>query len=279
MPRRTRFRNMFGLEPHADVEAEMAFHLDMLTQDLIARGVPPERARELARRRFGEYDAPFQACVAINERRKQRMARTDYLAELRQDLGYALRLLRRAPVFTLVATLTLAFGVGATVAVFSIANAVLLKPLSIADPDHIVVFGTRSGPRLDISASPAMLQHWQALSRAAAIQDLAAFQATTVNETSGPAPQPIQEGRASNRCFRVFGAEVVRGRAFSEEEDRPGGARVVVLSHAFWSRRFGSDPDVIGQTMRLNGEPYSVIGVLNAAFRFDDFGPDRKSVV
>jgi predicted permease len=261
---------MFGLEPKADVDDELAFHLDMRTQELIARGVPPDRARELAERRFGDYESSQRACIVINERRRDHMRRADYFAELRQDLAYALRLLQRAPAFTIAAMLTLAIGIAATVAVFSIANAVLLKPLDFVDPDRLVVFETRTGPRLDRGASPVMFAHWRTLTDV--IQDIAAMQTAAMNDTSGATPEPIEASHVSSGYFRVFGVPVARGRTFSEQEDRPGGGHVAILSDSFWSRRFARDPDVVGRVLSLNGEAYTVVGVLGASFRLDDIG-------
>jgi putative ABC transport system permease protein len=271
MARRTRFRNMFGMEPEADVEAEFAFHLEMRTRELIARGEPPERARELARRRFGNYETPHRDCVVINERRRQHVARTEYRAEVRQDLAYALRLLRRMPAFTIAAVATLALGIGATVAVFSIANAVLLKPPAFPDPERVVIFETRSPAGSDTGASPAMYGHWRTLTTV--VQDVAAFRSGFVNDTGSASPEQLRAGRVSANYFRLFGAEMSHGRTFSEAEDRPGGGHPVVLGHRLWMRRFDSNPTVIGQAMWLNGEAYTVVGVLSAGFHIEDFGP------
>jgi putative ABC transport system permease protein len=270
MSRRSRFRNLIGLEPQADVDDEFAFHLEMRTQELIDRGIDPAEARARAGRRFGDYASPRHACVAIGERRKSRMARTEYLADLRQDLGYTLRLLRRAPWFALMAMGTLALGIGASVAVFSVANAVLLKPLAVADADHLVLFETRTGPRLDPGASPVMLIHWRTLGDV--MEQVAAFAPAFFNDTSGAAPVTLHGRRVSREFFGVFGLEVRLGRTFSDDEDRPGGAAVVMVSETLWMRRFSANPDVIGQVLSLDGVPHTIIGVLGPAARLDDFG-------
>ena len=137
MARWTRFRRLFGLEPAADVEAELAFHVEMRVRELVEQGETPERARRLALERFGDYEGARQECVAINQRRKRHMQRTEFLTELRQDVGYAFRMLRRTPAFTAAALLTLALGIGANSAIFSVVHGVLLESLPYRDADRL----------------------------------------------------------------------------------------------------------------------------------------------
>jgi putative ABC transport system permease protein len=132
-----------------------------------------------------------------------------------------------------------------------------------------VLFQTASPAGAVNSASPVMYGHWRR--QTDVVQDVAAFRSALVNDTSGPIPEQIRASRVSADYFRLFGAVTSRGRTFTGQEDRPGGAAVVVVSHRLWTRRFGG-ADVIGQAMRLNGEPHTIIGVLDAAFRAGDLG-------
>src|SRR5688500_9548295 len=149
-----RFRSWFGPDPSGDVDDELAFHLEMRVQELIRRGETPERARELALQRFGDYESSRTECVEIDERRTRRMARTEYLTEIRRDFSYALRTLRRTPGFTAVAIASLALGIGATSAIFSVVHGVLLASLPYQSAERLYEVRTvyPDGTRYSLSA-------------------------------------------------------------------------------------------------------------------------------
>ena len=177
----------------------------------------------------------------------------------------------QSPGFTLAAIAALTLGIGVNTAIFSVVNAVLLRPVSVPEPDRLVLFMTdfaQGGPAP--IGSPAKFEHYRQQTGVA--QDVAAFRTGVVNYTGGTFPEQLPSAQASADFFRLFGAATVRGRTFTAEEDRPGGGRVVVLGHRFWARRFGRDPDVVGKTISLSGEPYTIVGVLGE-FNFEEFGP------
>ncbi|MGH8638838.1 MAG: ABC transporter permease, partial [Burkholderiales bacterium] len=187
-----------------------------------------------------------------------------------KDLKHSVRMFAQSPAFTLAAVAALTLGIGANTAIFSVVNAVLLKPVSFADPDRLVVFMNTSPQGSGPAASPAKLQHYR--EQTAVVQDVAAYRTGIVNYTGGTFPEQLRMGQVSADFFRLFGAPLVRGRSFTAEEDVPDGQHVVVINQNFWESRFNAAEDVIGRSISLGGEPYTIIGVLGD-FSFDDFGP------
>jgi putative ABC transport system permease protein len=187
-----------------------------------------------------------------------------------RDLKHTLRMFVQSPAFTLAAVAALTLGIGANTAIFSIVNAVLLKPVPYPDPDRLVMFMNTSPQGSGPAASPAKFQHWSA--QDAVVQDAAAFRTGIVNYTGGTFPEQLRSGQVTVNFFKLFGAPVIRGRTFSPEEDLPEAPRVVVLSQRLWETRFNRTDDVIGKTISLSGEPYTVIGVIGE-FEFTEFGP------
>jgi predicted permease len=187
------------------------------------------------------------------------------------DTRHSIRMLRSSAGFTLAALAALAVGIGANTAIFSVVNAVLLRPLPYPEPDRLVVFQTTSPQGAFNAGSPAKFQHWR--EQASVVEDVAAYRSNVVNYTGGAFPEQLRASQVSAAYFRLFGAPLHLGRTFSADEDRPGGERVAVLSHGLWTRRFGADPAVIGKTISLSGDPYSVVGILGPSFDVAEFGP------
>jgi len=187
-----------------------------------------------------------------------------------QDLRYGVRLLRKAPGFAAVALVALALGMGATTAIFSVVDAVLLKPLPFRDPERVLVLWEQNPTlnKVKLFVAPANFLAWKSQSRAT--ESMAALQDTTVNLSAGPNgyidPEELRCERVSASLFPMLGVQPVLGRAFREDEDQPGRAFSVLLSHSLWQRRFGADPSIAGKTIRLRDQPYLVAGVLPPDF-------------
>ncbi|HYV04814.1 MAG TPA: ABC transporter permease, partial [Blastocatellia bacterium] len=188
--------------------------------------------------------------------------------QLWQDLRYGLRVLLQKPGFTAVAVLTLALGIGANTAIFTVVNSVLLRPLPYQDPDRLALV-KESLPKLGwnmMSASAAEFLDYQNGNEV--FSDIAGFTDQDLTLTGNGDPLRIQAARVSASLFRVLGVQPLRGRAFSQEEDQVGNNNVIILSHTLWQSHFGSDPEVLNRVVRLDDKPFSVIGVMPPGFQF-----------
>lgn len=202
---------------------------------------------------------------------------------LLQNLRHGLRNLAKSPGFTSIAILTLALGIGANTAIFSVVNTVLLQPLSYPDADRLVELELSSPQGNSNITSIPKFNVWR--EQAQVFDSVTAYDfAHGINVTGGERPEQLKGIHASADYFRVFGAPVVLGRTYTAEEDRPGGPAVVVVSNGLWRSRFGADPGIIGRTLDLGGEPFTVIGVSGSTFKSDPpcdlwvpLRPDRNS--
>ncbi len=187
--------------------------------------------------------------------------------ELRQDLRYGLRTLLQSPGFTIVALLTLAIGIGANTAIFSFVDAVLLKPLPYAEPDRIMrVLEKPPGGGVN-GISTLNYLDWQKDNRV--FEYMAAQTGGSVTLTGGNEPVQLRGSRVSPHYFDIFVVQAALGRTFAADEDQPGKDHVAVLTHNLWESKFGADPEVIGRSIILDGEPTTVIGVLPQGGAFD----------
>jgi putative ABC transport system permease protein len=189
---------------------------------------------------------------------------------LLKDLKHTIRMFWQSKTFVVTAIAALALGIGATTAIFSVVNTILLKPVPFPDPDRLVMF-MNTGPGGAFSAaSPAKFQHWKSQST---VQDAAAFRTGVVNYTGGDVPAQLRSAQVSANYFRLFGAPILRGRSFTEQEDLPNGPKVALISSSLWARRFANVPDILGKTISLSGDQYVIIGVVGPSFDVREFGP------
>jgi len=194
---------------------------------------------------------------------------SQFLENLLQDIRYAIRMLRRSPGFTATAIAALALGIGANTAIFTVVNTVLLQPLAYPQPDRLVQLELSSAEGNGNVTSIPKYTIWREQTQV--FQDVAAYDqgGPGVNLTGGDRPEQLKGVHVSASFFPLFGARMAAGRAFSADEDHPGGARLVVISNGLWRRRFAADPNIVGRNIELGGEPYLVRGVLAATFTSD----------
>jgi predicted permease len=198
--------------------------------------------------------------------------RGTFMDKLLQDVGVALRTALRNPAFAVTAIFTLSLGIGANVAIFGLTNTMLLKSLPYPEGEKLVMLWETMPERGfdQLSLSPLNYVDWR--EQQTAFTDIAVYQNTSFALLSGGEPERFEGSRASAALFDVLGVEPTMGRVFGEAEDRPGGDRVVVVSDGLWRRRFGADPDLVGASVIIDGDPHTVIGVMPRDFNFPDDG-------
>ena len=264
-----------------ELDDEIATHIELQIQDLQREGMSSEEARFAALKKFGGVD---QVKETYRDRRS-----LPGLETLLRDLSYGLRMLRRSPGITLVAILSLALGIGANTALFSVVDAALIKTLPVDQPDHLVLFEWQSGRAFrtggmsgtsNVPKPPGMralsLFHYELFARMrqqsntvpeSPLSDLFAFAPMSeITALVGDQPETINAQAVSGGYYTGLRVQPVLGRAITEEDDKPGAAPVVVLSHQFWQEQFGADPHVVGQHLKLNRQSFTIIGVTSPAF-------------
>src|SRR5262245_19469039 len=187
-----------------------------------------------------------------------------------QDLRYGARMLMKKPGFTLIAVITLALGIGANTAIFTVVNAVLLRPLSYSEPERIMRLAPEWPNASFRNASEPKFVFWREHSQAFDGVAATIGIGSGVNLSGGGEPEFVRGVSVSADFFRVLGVNPAIGRGFTKEEDSPNGARVIILSYGLWQRRFGADPAVAGKSVSINDNPYTVVGVTPEDFRYGD---------
>jgi putative ABC transport system permease protein len=187
--------------------------------------------------------------------------------ELLHDLRFAFRMMLRSPGFTIVALLTMALGIGANTAMFSIVNGVVLRPLPYPEADRIVLVQENNLERGWPTFSVAPLNYWDWEERNRSTELLAAYRTNSVNYTGGDRPQSVRVYRATEDFLPILGGEPAKGRGITEEDLDPDAPAVAVLTHGFWERVFGSDPDALGRTLILDDVVHTVVGILPEDWR------------
>jgi len=249
-------------EMERELDEELRDHVDRQTEQNLRLGMNPEEARDAARKAFGGMD---QAKERSRDARGVRR-----LEEFWQDLRYGARMLWKNPGFTLIAVLTLALGIGANTAIFSVINSVLLRPLAFQDPDRLLMIWT-DNPTYQLGfhefpAANADLPEWRAT--ATSFEQLAAFQSNPADLSDSGDPEQVGGAEVTANLLPLLGVQPLLGRNLSAEEEQPGRDRVALLSYPLWQRRFGGDREILGKSITVNGTQRTVIGVLPEGFHF-----------
>jgi predicted permease len=262
-----RLRSLFGRgRLEHDLDRELRFHVDQQVEENLARGMAPDQARQAALRRLG-------ALAQIKEECRD-MRRTNQIETIAQDLRYAVRYLGRAPGFTAVIVLTLALSIGANSAIFSVIEGVLLRPLPYPRADRIVRIFFNSDIYPKFPLNPFDFRDFR--ERNSSFESIAAISRSDVQLSGSGDPVRLQAFRITAGYFRVLGFAPAQGGEFTTDDELPERGRLAILSDRIWRNRFASDPSMIGRTITLNAEPYTVMGVMPPAVQHP--GNDYHSI-
>ena len=249
-----------------ELDQELRFHLEQQVAENLAAGMTADEARRAARRSVGGVEQIKEEC--------REMRRVNFWDDLWRDGRYAARMLKGSPGFTAAAVVTLALSIGANTAIFSVVRAVLLEPLPFRNPERLVMVWEDASfmgfPQN--TPAPANFLDWK--KRNHVFADMAAMRGDLMSLTGDGDAEEVEVKETTANLFAMLGVRPVAGRTFRPEEEQAGAAKVVVLSEGLWIRRYGSRAEIVGQHVRMNGENYTVIGVLPQRFDF----PDRVDV-
>jgi predicted permease len=255
---------------HREIAEEMRFHLDMRAEENVRRGMSPEDARREAERRFGRLTRIKEMGYEVRG--------GGFVETLWQDLRYGARMLLKHPGFTFIAVLTLALGIGVNTALFSVVNAVLLRPLPYAEPERLVQIYEANAQQGYDRFSFSLANFVDHRDQQTGFEQMAAYFRRDANLTGAGEPERVQVAIVSANFFPLLRVQPLLGRGFLTEEETLGKHRVAVLSYGLWQRRFGADPGILNQPVTLGGNVYTVVGVLPAHFQFPDpFGNNPLS--
>jgi putative ABC transport system permease protein len=241
-----------------ELDEELRYHLERQIEDNLAKGMTAREARNAALRAIGGIELHKEEC--------RDMRRVSLIEDFLRDLRYGVRVLAKSPIFTTVAVITLALGIGANTAIFSVVNELLLRPLPFRDPGRLAtVWEVSPEGRHQNSTSRANFRAWREQSES--FEDLAAFSDQRLNLTGEGEPEEVSVQMATPELFQILGVEPLLGRTLNEDDGRARSAGVV-LAYGMWQRRFGGDPGIIGKPVTLNGIPFNVVGVMPAGFQW-----------
>ena len=256
-PRWRRYLRLARPDVAADVEDELSFHIEMRVRDNVRRGMSADDARREALERFGAVDAVREALVHHDRTRQVRVQRRELLSDVAQDVSFGLRSLRRAPAFAAAAILTLALGIGANTAIFSVVHALLLRPLPYADPQELVSIGTGSGGEF------VGLRE-----RLRSFEEIAGYRSQQFALDNGGEVTRIYGASVTPNLFRTLGVSPLIGTGFGDSDGETGRTMAVILSHRLWQREFGGAPDIVGKRVLLEAVPFTIVGVMPPDFRY-----------
>ncbi|MEO6866291.1 MAG: ABC transporter permease [Gemmatimonadaceae bacterium] len=259
-----------------DVDDEVSLHLEMRVADLCGAGLAPEDARAEALRRFGDSDALRKYCQTLDASYARRAQVRDWLQGWTQDVRFAIRQLRRTPAFTSIALFTLALGIGANTAIFSVVQHVLLAPLPYRGGDRIVqLLQASAGGQMQVSPTPALLGAWQA--RAHSLEQIVGSTSGEATLSDGSTPEVLASASIAADMLPFLGMRPVLGRNFTPHDTMVGAAPVALLGYGVWQRRYGGSGDVLGKLISLNSKPFVVIGVMPRGLRLP-FEPGEPGI-